>query len=168
MNGSSIYKGFWCGFQEFIINQGINGLFGGAGWKSYKEAKFPWKKNHNTAFEQALYFHWNFTELKNLCCTWLLGGSVGGQWSSEPGSHLPQVSSCLHLLFRHITSPKADRPEGHHPAARAAKTSGFLAHILNSCALGKGTLEASCNHPKKLIFLNTGEARMASSLITEN
>lgn len=126
------------------------------------------KKTHNTAFEQALYFHWNFTKLRTFGCTWLLGGSVGGQWSSEPGSHLPQVSSCLHLLFRHMASPKADRPESHHPAARAAKTSRFLAHILNSCALGKGTLEASCNHPKKLIFLNTGEARTASSLITEN
>lgn len=45
---------------------------------------------------------------------------------------------------------------------------GSKAHALNSSALGKGALEAACNHPEKLTFLNTGEARRASSLIAEN
>lgn len=46
VNSSSIHEDFWCVFQEFIINQGINGLFGGTGWKPYKETKFFLEKNH--------------------------------------------------------------------------------------------------------------------------
>jgi len=42
------------------------------------------------------------------------------------------------------------------------------AHMLNGSAVGKGALEASCNNPERLMFLNTGKARRTSSLIAEN
>lgn len=45
VNGSSIHEDFWCVFQEFVINQGINRLFlvVQVGWLTRKQ-RFPWKK----------------------------------------------------------------------------------------------------------------------------
>lgn len=91
VNGSSIHEDFWCGFQEFIINQGINGLFGGTGWKSYKEM-FPWKKT-----PLLLNKHFVFTELLPNPRLWIIHGSV----ESLPEASGPQTLEVLGLKAAH-------------------------------------------------------------------
>lgn len=92
VNGSSIHEDFWCGFQEFIINQGINGVFGGTGWKSYKETTFPWKKKSLLVNK-----HLVFTDLSPNPRLWATRGSL----QSLPEARGPQTLEVLGLKAAH-------------------------------------------------------------------